>query len=180
MFRDGSPLERFAYGLAKWTAFAGGMALFAMIGIVIASIFGRAFIWAGLKPIAGDYEIVGVGMGFAAFSFIPWAHIERGHALVSIVTDLFSARINAWILVITDLMMLITAIFIAWRLFDGMLDKFKHHETTIMLGLPMGWAYGLGLIGAVVLVPVSAFVFGRSIAYALEGKREPHKSGGEI
>jgi TRAP-type C4-dicarboxylate transport system permease small subunit len=180
VFRDGSPLERFTHGLARWTAFAGGITLLLMIGVVIASIIGRAFIWAGLKPVAGDYELVGIGMGFAAFSFIPWAHIERGHALVSIVTDLFSARINAWILVITDLMMLVAAAFIAWRLYFGMLDKFRHHETTILLGLPMGWAYGLGLIGAVVLVPVSAFVFGRSVTYALIGKREPHKTGGEI
>ena len=180
MFRDGSRLERFTYGLAKWTAVAGGVALLAMITIVIASIIGRAFIWAGLKPIMGDYELVGIGMGFAAFSFIPWAHFERGHALVSILTDLFGDAVNAWILVITDLMMVIAAVFIAWRLWLGMLDKFRYHETTILLGMPLGWAYALGLIGAVVLIPVSTFVLGRSFTYAIAGRREPHKSGEHV
>lgn len=180
MFQDGSPLGRVAHGLAKWTAVAGGAVLLAMIGIVIASIIGRAFIWAGLKPIMGDYELVSIGMGFAAFCFIPWAHIERGHALVSIFTDLLSARVNAWVLVITDFIMFVAGLFIAWRLYFGMLDKFRYHETTLLLGLPLGWAYAVCLIGAVALVPVSAFVFGRSVAYALAGKREPHKTGGEI
>jgi TRAP-type C4-dicarboxylate transport system permease small subunit len=180
VFQDSSPLGRFVHGVAKWTAVAGGIVLLTMIGIVIASIIGRAFIWAGLRPVTGDYELVGVGMGFAAFCFIPWAHIERGHALVSIFTDLLSARINAWILVITDFTMLAVGLFIAWRLYFGMLDKFKFHETTLLLGMPLGWAYAVCLIGAVALVPVAAFVLGRSVTYALAGKREPHKAGGEI
>ncbi|MBU1174613.1 MAG: TRAP transporter small permease [Alphaproteobacteria bacterium] len=177
MFRDGSRLERFTYHLAKWTAVAGGVALLAMIAIVILSIIGRSFIWAGLKPILGDYELVGVGVGFAAFAFVPWAHFERGHAVVSILTDLFGDRVNAIILAITDLMMLMAGSFIAWRMFDGMLDKLRFHETTLLLRLPLGWAYGVCLIGAIVLVPVSAFLFARSVGYAIEGKREPHRGG---
>ena len=177
MFRDGSRLERFTHGLAKWTAVAGGVALLGMIAIVILSIIGRAFIWAGLKPIMGDYELVSIGMGFAAFCFIPWAHLERGHALVSILTDLFSARVNAWILVATDLMMFVAGTFIAWRLWLGMLDKFRFHETTLLLRLPLGWAYFVCMLGAVVLIPVAAFTVGRSISYALKGQREPHRSG---
>lgn len=179
LFRDGSRLERFTYHLAKWTAVAGGIALLAMITIVILSIIGRAFIWAGLKPILGDYELVGIGMGFAAFAFIPWAHFERGHAVVSIVTDMFSDRVNAWILAVTDLMMLVAGAFIAWRLYFGMLDKMRFHETTLLLRLPLGWAYAVCLIAAIVLVPVSIFMFGRSVSYAVKGKREPHRSGDE-
>ena len=175
MFREGSRLERFTYNLAKWTAVAGGVALLAMIAVVILSIIGRAFIWAGLKPILGDYELVGMGMGFAAFAFIPWAHYERGHAVVSILTDLFGDRVNAWILVVTDLMMLVAGSFIAWRLYFGMLDKMRFHETTLLLRLPLGWSYASCLIGAIVLIPVSAFLFGRSFSNALKGRREaPH------
>ena len=177
MFRDGSRFERFAHGLAKWTAVAGGIALLAMIAIVIISIIGRAFIWAGLKPILGDYELVGMGMGFAAFAFIPWAHFERGHAVVSILTDFFSDRVNAWILAVTDLMMLIAGIFIAWRLMDGMFDKMRFHETTLLLRLPLGWSYAACLVAAIVLIPVSIFLFGRSLDFALKGKREPQRGG---
>lgn len=160
-------------------AIAGGLVLLAMIAVVVISVIGRAFIWAGLKPIMGDYELVSVGMGFSIFAFLPWAHLMRGHALVSLVTDLFSDRVNAWILVVTDLMMLVAAAFIAWRLYFGMMDKFNYNETTILLGLPMGWAYLAGFIGAVVMVLVAAFVFGRSVTDAIAGKAPPKHVGSE-
>lgn len=170
MFSDESVLGRAVHGLARWMAIAGGVVLLGMIVVVVVSVVGRAFIWAGLKPILGDYELISVGMGFAVFAFLPWAHLERGHALVSLVTDNFSAAVNAWILVVTDLLMLLAATFICWRLYFGMTDKFNYHETTILLGLPMGWAFLAALVGAVVFVIVAAFVFARSCADALAGK----------
>lgn len=179
MFSDSSLLGRATHGLAKWMAIAGGLSLLAMIVIVVVSVIGRAFIWAGFKPILGDYELISVGMGFAVFSFLPWAHLMRGHALVSLVTDSFSDRVNTWILVVTDLMMLAASIFIAWRLYAGTVDKFNYHETTILLGLPMGWAFLAALIGAAVLVLVSVFVFGRSVSDAVAGKSAPKHVGSE-
>lgn len=179
MFSDSSLLGRVTHGLARWMALAGGIVLLAMIAVVVFSVIGRAFIWAGLRPILGDYELVSVGMGFAVFAFLPWAHLMRGHALVSLLTDSFSDRVNAWILVVTDLIMLVAASFIAWRLYFGMMDKFSYRETTILLRLPLGWAYMAGLLGAVVLVLVSLFVFGRSIQDALAGKAPPKHVGSE-
>ncbi len=179
MFSDSSLLGRATHGLAKWMAIAGGIVLLAMIAIVVISVIGRAFIWAGLKPILGDYELISVGMGFAVFAFLPWAHLMRGHALVSLLTDAFSDRANAWILVVTDFMMLAASAFIAWRLYFGMMDKFSYRETTILLGLPLGWAFLAGFIGAVVLVLVSVFVFGRSIQDAVAGKAPPKHMGSE-
>jgi len=178
MFRDSSALGRFVHGLAKWTAVAGGLALLAMIVLIVVSIIGRAFIWAGLKPVLGDYELVTIGMGFAVFAFMPWAHLERGHALVSLVTDYFGARANGIILLITDLLMFLASSFLAWRLYVGMADKFGYRETTILLGIPLGWAYLLGFIGAAVTVIVSLYVLGRSLTYALKGEVEPRRAGG--
>lgn len=179
MFSDSSLLGRMTHGLAKWMALAGGFVLLAMIAVVVISVIGRTFLWAGLRPILGDYELVSVGMGFAVFAFLPWAHLMRGHALVSLITDGFSDRVNAWILVVTDLLMLVAAGFIAWRLYFGMMDKFSYGETTILLRLPLGWAYMAGMVGAVALVIVSIFVFGRSVQDALAGKAPPKHVGSE-
>ena len=52
-------------------AIAGGIALLAMIAIVVVSVIGRTLIWAGLKPILGDYELISTAMGFAIFAFSP-------------------------------------------------------------------------------------------------------------
>lgn len=180
MFRDESVLGRSTIALARGLAVAGGIALMAIVAMVVASVVGRALIWLGLRPITGDYELVSVGMGFAVFAFMPWVHLQRGHALVTLVTDSFGVRANAWLLVISDLLMLALSGFLAWRLYFGMLDKFAYRETTLLLRFPLGWAYALGLVGAVALVLVAFYVAGRSIRYALAGEAEPRQAGAEL
>jgi TRAP-type C4-dicarboxylate transport system permease small subunit len=180
VFRDNALLGRLVHALARWSAIAGGLMLIAMTILICVSIIGRAFLWAGLKPILGDYELVSIGMGFAVFAFMPWAHLKRGHALVSLVTDAFGVRANGVILVVTDAMMLVISTFLAWRLYVGMVDKFAYRETTLLLRFSLGWAYALGLIGAVILVVVAIYVLGRSITYAANGEAEPKHAGGEI
>ncbi|QYO77219.1 TRAP transporter small permease [Devosia salina] len=180
MFRDESLLGRLIVGLAKWLAVAGGLVLMAMVAMIVVSIIGRALLSVGLKPITGDYELVSIGMGFAVFAFLPWAHLQRGHALVSLVTDSFGQTVNNWILVITDIMVLVASAFIAWRLYFGMMDKFAYKETTLLLRFPLGWAYAVGFVGAVAMVIVAIYVLGRSLSYALSGQAEPKRAGAEL
>ena len=151
--------------------------MIAMVIMVVASVVGRALIWAGLRPITGDYELVSIGMGFAVFAFMPWAHLKRGHALVSLVTDQFSPKVNAWILVVTDATMLVASAYIAWRLYFGTMDKFAYGETTLLLRLPLGWGYAIAMIGAVIWVVVSAYVLGRTISNAASGRIEAPSAG---
>ena len=180
MFEDHSPLGRSVYGLARLMALLGGIVLIGLVLLVVVSVTGRALLWAGLRPVTGDYELVEAGIGFAVFAFLPWAHLERGHAIVSLVTDRFGPRVNAWILVITDTFMLIAAGFIAWRLYHGMLDKFAYHETSLLLRMPLGWTYAAALAGAVVFALVAAYVLGRSLTNALTGRTEPERAGAEL
>jgi len=180
VFRDESALGRLVVGLARALAIAGGLVLMAMVAMIVVSIIGRALLFIGLRPITGDYELVSIGMGFAIFAFMPWAHLTRSHALVSLVTDSFGVRINSWILVITDIMMLVASAFIAWRLYFGMMDKFAYRETTLLLRFPLSWAYALAFVGAVVLVVVALYVLGRSLSYALSGEAEPKQAGAEV
>lgn len=180
MFNDQSLFGQVSFRLAKWLAVVGGLVLMAMVGMIVVSIVGRIMLRFGLRPITGDYELVSIGMGFAVFAFLPWAHLQRGHALVSLVTDNFGVQANAWILLLTDLMMLVASAFIAWRLYFGMMDKFAYRETTQLLRFPLGWAYAMGLVGAVVLVVVSIFVFGRSLARAIRGEAEPMRAGAHL
>lgn len=180
MFRDESLLGRTVVGLARMLAIAGGVVLLAMVAMIVISIIGRALLSIGLRPITGDYELVSIGMGFAVFAFMPWAHLTRSHALVSLVTDSFGVRVNSWILVITDVMMVAASWFIAWRLYLGMMDKFAYRETTLLLRFPLSWAYAMGLVGAVALAVVAIYVLGRSLSYALTGEAEPKQAGAEV
>lgn len=174
---DDTIVGRLVVGLARMTAIAGGLMLVAITVMIVCSVIGRALIWLGLAPIAGDYELVEAGVGFAVFAFLPWAHLTRGHAVVSIFTDFLGARVNAWIVLIADALMLLIATFITWRHALGALDKFSYGETTLLLRMPLWWAYAAGLFGAIVFVVVAAYVAARSLVDALS-KDPPHPAQG--
>jgi TRAP-type C4-dicarboxylate transport system permease small subunit len=163
---DRSWIARAIWSLARLVAVAGGAVLLVVAVITVVSIVGRAFIWAGLTSIRGDFELVEAGVGFAVFSFLPWAHLTRGHAVVTILTGAFSARVNAIITVISDLLMLVVAAFLTWRHFDGMLDKLAYGETTLLLRFPLWWSYAVGLPGAVTFVLVAMLMLAGSLANA--------------
>jgi TRAP-type C4-dicarboxylate transport system permease small subunit len=157
---------RLVRALAKYTAVAGGLVLVALVALIVISVIGRALVKLGLSPVTGDYELVEAGMGFAIFAFLPWAHLTRGHAIVAIFTDPLGARANAWIMVLCDALMLVVAAFITWRHFLGTMDKFAYNETTLLLRMPLWWAYSSGLLGAAVFVIVAAYLLVQSILMA--------------
>jgi TRAP-type C4-dicarboxylate transport system permease small subunit len=176
---DETKLGRGVYGLARYVAIAGGVVLTAIVIITVLSVVGRAFIWAGLGSIRGDYELVEAGVGFAIFAFLPWTHLTRGHAVVSVFTDFLSARANAWIMVVSDALMLAIAAFIAWRHWLGTVDKFNYGETTLLLRMPLWWAYAAGMVGAAVFVIVAVYVLVRSVREALSDN-PPHPTQGMV
>lgn len=170
---------RLVTGLARVMALAGGLALIGIVALICLSVIGRSLIWAGLGAITGDYEIVEAAVGFAVFAFLPWAHLTRGHAVVAIFTDMVGPRINAWILVVCDALMLAVAVFIAWRQALGTMDKYAYGETTLLLRLPLWWSYAAGLIGAVTLIIVAIYMLAVSLADALAG-RAPSPAQGAV
>lgn len=176
---DNTRLGRLVHALAKYVAVAGGAVLVAITLLIVASVTGRALLWAGLRPITGDYELVEAGTGFAIFAFLPWVHLTRGHALVSVFTDFLSARINAWLVLVSDIAMFAIALFIAWRHWFGMLDKLNYGETTLLLRMPLWWSYAAGMIGAAAWVIVAAYVVVRSFSDAIS-PNPPHPTQGMV
>jgi TRAP-type C4-dicarboxylate transport system permease small subunit len=164
---DNSTVGRLVYGLAKAAAIAGGCVLLAATLITVISIIGRALIPLGLRPVPGDFEMMNSAVLFAVFAFLPWCHLERGHAVVTIVTDSLPVRFGAFAEFVWDLVMLIAATFLAWRLWAGLLDKYANGEATFILRLPLWVSYSGGLIGAVVFVAAAGYCVVRSGRNAL-------------
>lgn len=154
--------------LARALAIMGGIVLIALIAMTCISITGRALISLGFGPVQGDFEWVEIGVGFAIFSFLPWAQYARGHARVDLFKPSLGTRLNRLIDLISDVMMFLAAAIITWRLWLGMLDKKSYTETTFILQFPTWVAYGAGLVGAVAFTLVSAFCILRSLR-ALKG-----------
>lgn len=159
---DNSLVGRLIYGLAKAAAIAGGCVLLAATLITVISIIGRALIPLGLRPVPGDFEMMQSAVLFAVFAFLPWCHLERGHAIVAIVTDAFPVRLGAFAEFVWDLVMLAAAAFLAWRLWAGLLDKYGNGEATFILRLPLWVSYSGGVVGALVFVAVAGYCVVRS------------------
>lgn len=152
------PLYGLISRLARWLAIVGGMSLIAVTLITVVSITGRAFIWAGLKPVPGDFELVEVGTAIAVFSFLPWCQLNRSHATVDVFTSFLSERANRVIDLFTELVMTLVVLLLAWRLWHGMSDKIRYNETTFILQYPVWWGYAAAMVALVIGVIVSLYV----------------------
>ena len=78
-------MNKFIYGVSRGLAWFGALVLTALATISVLSIVGRAFAFAGLGPIRGDFELVEAGTALAVFCFLPWCHLRRGHATVDML-----------------------------------------------------------------------------------------------
>lgn len=159
---DETPLGRVVIWVARLAAIAGGIALAFAALVTVVSVIGRALIPLGLAPIPGDVELVQAAILFAVFAFLPWCHLERGHAVVAILADRFPVRIGAIIEFIWDVVMVVAAAFITWRFAYGLLDKLSNKESSFILRIPLWIIYAGGMIGAVAFVIVAIYCALRS------------------
>lgn len=155
--------------LARWLALAGGVVLAALALMTVVSILGRAFIFIGLSPVKGDYELVQMGCAVAVFSFLPWCHLNRGHVTVDVLVERFPARAQAALTLLGDVALLAAAGLIAWRMQLGLADKLSYNEETYELGMPLWWGYGAAMVGAALFAVVAVFVVWRSLNALLRG-----------
>ncbi|MBX3531458.1 MAG: TRAP transporter small permease [Rhizobiaceae bacterium] len=163
-------LSRAVVGMARWLAILGGAVLIAITVMTVISIVGRGFIWAGLGPVPGDFELVEAGAAFAVFAFLPWCQINRGHATVDVFTSYLSPGANRVIDLISEAVMTFVIVLIAWRLWYGLLDKLRYNETTFILQFPVWWGYAAAMFAASVGVLVSLFVLYVRFREVVEGR----------
>lgn len=163
--------DRFMNALSSSLALVGGAVLVGLTVMTVVSITGRTFNRFGLGPVPGDFEIIEMGAAFAIFAFLPWCQYRRGHVTVDIFLARFGEKVNFAVDVVANLLMVLAAAIMLWRLTLGMLDKHAYHETSFILQFPIWWGYAASMVGAVVFLLVSAFTVWRSL-------REFSRAGG--
>ncbi len=149
--------------LARSLALLGGCVLLILILLSCISITGRSLSALGLGPVPGDFELIEMGIAFSIFCFLPWCQFNREHARVDLLKHRMSEKINHSINTISEVLMLLLSLLIAWRLWAGMLDKKSYTETTFILQIPLWYAYAAAMIGAVGLVLTCLFCVYRSM-----------------
>lgn len=144
--------------LARALAILGGLVLVTITLLTVFSITGRAFVRYGLGPIPGDFELVEAMTAFAVFSFLPWCQLRRAHATVDVFTSFLPDSVNRIIDLVTEVLMTLVMLLIAWRLWYGMMDKIRYQETTFILQFPVWWGFAAAMAALVIGVIVSLYM----------------------
>jgi len=163
-------VSRFIHALARLMAILGGIVLAFLTIMTVISITGRSMIPWGLGPVPGDFELVEAGAAFAVFAFLPWCQLNRGHATVDLFTNYLPAGVNRWIDLVSETIMTIVFIVLAWRLWVGMMDKIRYGETTFILQYPVWWGFASAMVGAAVCVIVSVYMTGVRVQEVRTGR----------
>ncbi len=166
--------------LAKMLALFGGIILLAIIILTSVSIIGRSFIFWGLSPILGDFELVEASIALAIFCFLPWTQLTKAHATVDIFTDLLPRSIQFWINFIVEVIMAVAIIIITWKLFDGTISKAKYDETTLILQFPVWWAYAASLVASCIGCVVATYMIYIRFIELKMGKLKTNGISGEL
>lgn len=181
--RTGQMLDVLCRGLAL----AGGLVLVAAALVTVASIVGRFFLFAGLGPVRGDFELVEASCAIAIFGFLPWCQLNRGHVTVDVLVDRMPVRVKAMFGLLGDLAITVVSGLILWRLYLGFGEKFPYGsdalrsvlgmgdkpyypETTYELELPVWIPFGLSTIGATLFFVVSVYTVWRALNWVLAGR----------
>ena len=116
----------------------GGVTLLAMMLTTVASVTLRGTLgW----PIPGDFELVEMGSAIAIFCFLPWCQISGGNVLVDFFTTHSSPRVNHLLEALGDLVYLMIAALICWRLVLGGMELREYGEQSMVLRLPVWWGF---------------------------------------
>lgn len=141
--------------LVAWTAalaMVGSLLVIAVALIVVTSVVRR---WLTDDVIFGTVEIVEIATALAVFSFLPLCQARRGN----VVVDTFTARLKPRALdrvdAFWDLIYAGVAALIAWQLLQGARDTIVSQTTSMMLGLPVGYAIAACAVMAAVLAAVA-------------------------
>ncbi|SEF59369.1 TRAP transporter small permease [Marinobacterium lutimaris] len=134
--------------VSRQFALVGGLIMLALATMTVVSIVGRATIGVSVE---GDYELVELGLAAAVFLFLPECYLKQGH----VVVDLFTAGCKPSTLrlldKISDLLFLVVAVVLTWRLTVSGLESRDFFEQTMILSMPMWWVYAVGVLCMVLM-----------------------------
>lgn len=123
---------------ASLFAVVGGLLFCALAVMTVVSVVGRALF---SLPIPGDFEIVAIGTGVAAFLCLPYCQMKRGYVKVDLFLERVSPRLTGLLDAIGGLLCAAIAAMFAWRMTLGLADAIRDRDITVILGLPVWWAY---------------------------------------
>lgn len=146
--------------LCRGAAFGGGLFLVAIMVLTVISVVLREVIG---RPIPGDFELVEMGCAIAMFAFLPYCQLVGGNVAVTFVTARAPRWLRGWLDAAASAAYAAVALLMTWRLTLGGLDIQRYQETTMVLGVPVWWAFVPIVPSVALLAVVAAYTAWRSL-----------------
>jgi TRAP-type C4-dicarboxylate transport system permease small subunit len=146
----GQRLER----LASLFAVGGGLVLVFLTLLVVVSVLGRALF---ALPVPGDFEIVGFGTAISVFLFLPYCYVRRGNVAIDIFVRHMPLRVQQAMDAFAAVVFAVIAGTFAWRMLFGLADTFHYGDISMIVGVPLWWAYPFGLASFALLAAAAVF-----------------------
>lgn len=142
------PLPGWLAALCRVFAGIGGFTLLAMMLMTVISVTKRSLFG---PPIPGDYEMIEIGSAIAIFCFLPWCQSVGGNVLVDFFTQKARPRTNHLLEAVGDLIYLLIAALLLWRLWHGGMEMREYGEQSMVLRIPV-WTSFIIIIPAMALL----------------------------
>jgi TRAP-type C4-dicarboxylate transport system permease small subunit len=126
--------------IAIWFAVAGGVAASALALMTVASVVLRATV---SRPIPGDVELMQMGIALCISLCLPWCQLQRCNIIVDFFTDKLPQRSTRALDGMGSLLLAVMCCLLSLRTAAGALAVQEAGETTMIIGLPMWWAYAM-------------------------------------
>ncbi len=139
-------MSKIIYGTSRMLAWFGALVLTLLAAMSVLSIAGRALSFAGLGPVPGDFELVEAGTALAVFCFLPWCHLKRAHADVTMLWQAYPPAMRRAILVLVELLTLAVWCLLVWRMGVATLEYRHNGEVSFILQMPVWWGYAASFV----------------------------------
>ena len=126
--------------IALWFALLGGLSASALALLTVVSVVMRATI---SKPIPGDVEMMQMGIALCISLCLPWCQLHRCNIIVDFFTEKLPQRGTRALDGIGSLLMAVMCALLSARTAAGAFAVGEAGETTMIIGLPMWWAYAM-------------------------------------
>ena len=126
--------------VALWFALAGGAAACGLALLTVVSIAMRATV---SKPIPGDVELMQMGIALCISLYLPWCQLGRANIIVDFFTTRLPQRPQRALDGIGSVMLAVMCLLLSARTAAGASAVHGAGETTMIIGLPMWWAYAM-------------------------------------
>jgi TRAP-type C4-dicarboxylate transport system permease small subunit len=144
--------------LARRFALVGGLVASGLAVMTVVSIAGRAL---ASTPIPGDVELMQVGIALCISLCLPWCQLHGGNIIVDFFTQGLKPRATRALDGIGALLLALMCALLSVRTAAGAVAVHSADEQTMILGLPMWWAYAMLAPGLALTSVIGVWQAGR-------------------